>query len=524
MPNYVTITPKYQVVDLAEMLKVPELLTKETNEANKELEEYKDKISKYRALLGDNADKYFGNYNDLMDTLASNPTIADRQEVARQLRDRFRDVSAKAELAAPALQKWSDYFAKNPHLVGNPGTIDTYMQNPNFTPVISDSKALQEDLENLLIRDLTQQAPKAIGHMEGDPSTLVVRQGRTNEEVAGIINNTIDALRRGEEPTDVLSKDMYNAALKQGYNNQDEAGKRRLEQSLWKAAPAGFAKTSTKADPNYLDAAARLNYQIAQEKLRALRESNRQEAKLKSIPKGYNKTTFDDDAGNTYAWKEDNKGNLHLQKYNEENGKWEPVPYKDKDGKATVIYKDGIPITGVTDNKGNSYFKYSGNGSGSLGVDYNTPYSRWIINLDNNDNVTLTPSRNSATHINDKRYKSWVFNGTGMDVDDMLNSKDFGNRPVMILQDGNWETLNPSKKDKDKDKLKSYIGKLENKARYLRSTDKKNSNILITASISSDGKVFIDAYTNGIGTDDQGLPIVETPENSEQMPTNSLDE
>lgn len=524
MPNYVTITPKYQVVDLADMLKVPEMLVAEQDKANKELEDYKDQISKYRALLGDNADKYFGNYDDLMNTLADNPTIADRKSIANQLRTRFRDVSAKAELAAPALQKWSDYFAKNPHLVGNAGTIDTYMENPNYTPVISDSKALQNDLEDLLIRDLSQQAPKAIGHMEGDPSTLVVRQGRSNEEIAGVIQNTIDALRRGEEPVDVLSKDMYNATLKQGYNNQDEAGKRRLEQSLWKAAPAGFAKTSTKADPEYRNQSQRIQDAINNERLKAVREASKQEAKVRSIPSGYNKTTFDDDNGNTYAWKEDSKGHLHLQKYNNKNSKWEPVPYADKDGKSTVIYKDGIPITGVTDNKGNSYFKYSGNGKGGLNVDNSIQYSRWNVDLDSDDNITITPSNNSPNAINDKRYRTWVFNGTQTDVDDMLKSGDFGNRPVIIKLNGKFKTINPTKKDTDKQQLYSYIDKLENKARHLRATDKKHSNMLITASVNSDGKVFINAYTNGVAVDENNVPIVNDSDNTTEMPTITFDE
>lgn len=239
MPNYVTITPKYQVIDLADMLKVPEMITRETKEANKEIEDYKDQISKNRALLGPDADKIFSPYDDLMNALIDNPTVADRQNIANQLRNRYRDINAKVEAAKPKYDKMAEMFMQHPDYIGNPGSFMDYYNNPNYTPTVVDGAKIATDSAKAMKAFVAKMMPKRIGTLEGDKTKDVYGKGYTPDELSAFVDDAVSGRLQTPE-----GRTLASILEKNGYGNlQTDAERVRAQNYLKQGVAEGFMTT-----------------------------------------------------------------------------------------------------------------------------------------------------------------------------------------------------------------------------------------------------------------------------------------
>lgn len=140
MPNYVTITPKYQVVDLAEMLKVPELLTKERQEQEDKYNENLDKLAAIEAMADESSRWRLKNYRDSLENAANTligrqGTIADATAYMNQARQYYRDalpIINAYQRKQEDEKMWRQIFANDPSTrrTALPNQ-EAYIQNPN---------------------------------------------------------------------------------------------------------------------------------------------------------------------------------------------------------------------------------------------------------------------------------------------------------------------------------------------------------------------------------------------------------
>lgn len=140
MPNYVTITPKYQVIDLADMLKVPEMLNKERQEQEDKYNENLDKLAAIEAMADESTRYRLQNYRNSLENAANTligrqGTLADAAAYMNQARQYYRD-------ALPIMKayetKQKEIDTRRQILANDPSArftalpdLETYIKNPN---------------------------------------------------------------------------------------------------------------------------------------------------------------------------------------------------------------------------------------------------------------------------------------------------------------------------------------------------------------------------------------------------------
>ena len=140
MPNYVTITPKYQVIDLADMLKVPEMLNKERQEQEDKYNENLDKLAAIEAMADESTRYRLQNYRNSLENAANTligrqGTLADAAAYMNQARQYYRD-------ALPIIKayetKQKEIDTRRQILANDPSArftalpdLETYIKNPN---------------------------------------------------------------------------------------------------------------------------------------------------------------------------------------------------------------------------------------------------------------------------------------------------------------------------------------------------------------------------------------------------------
>lgn len=169
MPRYVTITPTFNPISTQEYLQVPMLLAKEYEAEQEKVENYKDRLSYIRHMMGDKGDKVFESYDALMNSISEDPSLRNMRDTGQRLRDIYREIGSRAELAKANMDRYQSMFDKDPSLIGDVGTFMDYYENPEFRPAMISGKELDTQIGGLTANEAATILPRSTGQFYGDP-------------------------------------------------------------------------------------------------------------------------------------------------------------------------------------------------------------------------------------------------------------------------------------------------------------------------------------------------------------------
>lgn len=332
MPKYIAITPQFNPITLDEYLKVPTMVYTEQQKELDKLEDYKDKLSYYKALMGDSdeAKQIFTGYDDIVTQMTdelNNYTVSDLQGLGRRARSAFRDIGSKIEVAVQKRAEQQSRKDKDPTNVGEVGSLLTYYENPDYTPVFTSGKDLSTRIGNVA-KALAQALPYNVeGYVDPAKSKMSISQGYSVDQL-----NTayLEAISLNTTPTTSLGQALRQELNASGYFNLNAATQRELQNSIQEGLQSGAKQYSVMANPEYLTPAQRESLQAS----RAARQdaSDQRRRDKASGMKGAQEIKGND--GNTY--------------YYIFNG-----------DSLRIVNSEGAPVTSFTDEAGNTY-PYSG--------------------------------------------------------------------------------------------------------------------------------------------------------------------
>ena len=168
MPRYITIAPTFNPLSIDDYLKVPLAIDERYRQEEDKLNSYKDNISLIRNWLGDDAKDLFKDYDDMMSSLASDPSYRNMIDVGSRLRDSYRDIASKYLLAKESRDRYQAMMDKDPSLIGELGTPYEWFQDPNRNPGFISGKDLATTIGGLTAAEAQNAMPRAAGYF-GDP-------------------------------------------------------------------------------------------------------------------------------------------------------------------------------------------------------------------------------------------------------------------------------------------------------------------------------------------------------------------
>lgn len=169
MPRYVTITPTFNPISTEEYLQVPMLLAKEYEAEQEKVENYKDRLSYIRHMMGDKGDKVFESYDALMNSISEDPSLRNMRDTGQKLRDIYREIGSRAELAKTNMDRYQAMFDKDPSLIGDVGTFMDYYENPDYKPSMVSGSELDTQVGGLTASEASTVLPHSTGQFYGDP-------------------------------------------------------------------------------------------------------------------------------------------------------------------------------------------------------------------------------------------------------------------------------------------------------------------------------------------------------------------
>ena len=229
MPRYVTITPTFNPISTQEYLQVPMLLAKEYEAEQEKVENYKDRLSYIRHMMGDKGDKVFETYDALMNSIGEDPSLRNMRDTGQRLRDIYREIGSRAELAKTNMDRYQSMFDKDPSLIGDVGTFMDYYENPEFRPAMISGKELDTQIGGLTANEAATMLPRSTGQFYGDP--------RNKQEIYAT----------GIDP-DTLKRSLIRAITNQPDLNSYEQGLREYLNSIdFDNLPAASKQRVTRA-------------------------------------------------------------------------------------------------------------------------------------------------------------------------------------------------------------------------------------------------------------------------------------
>lgn len=169
MPRYISVTPTFNPISTEEYLRVPMLLAKEYSDEQERVENYKDKLSYIKALMGDKGKDTFKEYDEIMNSLSDNPTLSNMREQGKKLREIYREIGSRADIAKSNMDRYQSMFDKDPSLIGELGTFMDYYNNPEFRPSMISGKDLEAQIGGLTANLAKMSVPRSTGQFYGDP-------------------------------------------------------------------------------------------------------------------------------------------------------------------------------------------------------------------------------------------------------------------------------------------------------------------------------------------------------------------
>ena len=139
MPGYIGYTPQFKPISLQEYLAVPEMIINDYKEAEKEFNEYQDKVAAVEALAGNNEkamniiNQYKNYLGEAADSLNDNGVKnSDNYRAAKNARNYYRNSVMKLEPAIKNFQEAQKTRAAKDDgtLIGPELKLDSYIENP----------------------------------------------------------------------------------------------------------------------------------------------------------------------------------------------------------------------------------------------------------------------------------------------------------------------------------------------------------------------------------------------------------
>lgn len=168
MPRYITVAPTFNPLSIDDYLKVPLAIDERYRQEEDKLNSYKDNISLIRNWLGDDAKDLFKDYDDMMSSLASDPSYRNMTDIGSRLKDSYRDIASKYLLAKENRDRYQAMMDKDPSLIGVLGSPYEWFQNPNRDPGFISGKDLATTIGGLTATEAQSTTPRKAGYF-GDP-------------------------------------------------------------------------------------------------------------------------------------------------------------------------------------------------------------------------------------------------------------------------------------------------------------------------------------------------------------------
>lgn len=200
MPGYIGYTPQFKPISLQEYLAVPEMIINDYKEAEKEFNEYQDKVAAVEALAGNNEkamniiNQYKNYLGEAADSLNDNGVKnSDNYRAAKNARNYYRNSVMKLEPAIKNFQEAQKTRAAKDDgtLIGPELKLDNYIDNPLYEDRFVHGSAIQAEAMKAAAaasaRRKSEKAPtKALGNQKW---ALGYEAGFSPEEVQAWLNN-----------------------------------------------------------------------------------------------------------------------------------------------------------------------------------------------------------------------------------------------------------------------------------------------------------------------------------------------
>ena len=255
MPRYISVTPTFNPISTEEYLRVPMLLAKEYSDEQEKVENYKDKLSYIKALMGDEGKDTFKEYDEIMNSISDNPTLSNMREQGKKLREIYREIGSRADIAKSNRDKYQAMFDKDPSLVGDVGSFYQYYMNPEFRPSMISGSDLQKAVGVWATQKAAQRAPKFRGYVDKNKSQMAYSTGFSNDEMGAFIADAISGAPQTAEGAELAAVlDQY------GYSGASAQDKASLARYIVGGMSAGSEKVSTMNNPNFMNPTQALAY------------------------------------------------------------------------------------------------------------------------------------------------------------------------------------------------------------------------------------------------------------------------
>lgn len=255
MPRYISVTPTFNPISTEEYLRVPMLLAKEYSDEQEKVENYKDRLSYIKALMGDEGKDTFKEYDEIMNSISDNPTLSNMREQGKKLREIYREIGSRADIAKSNRDKYQAMFDKDPSLVGDVGSFYQYYMNPEFRPSMISGSDLQKAVGVWATQKAAQRAPKFRGYVDKNKSQMMYSTGFSNDEMGAFIADAISGAPQTAEGAELAAVlDQY------GYSGASAQDKASLARYIVGGMSAGSEKVSTMNNPNFMNPTQALAY------------------------------------------------------------------------------------------------------------------------------------------------------------------------------------------------------------------------------------------------------------------------
>lgn len=153
MPGYIGYRPQFQPISLQEYLAVPTMIVNDYEEAEKEFNEYQDKVAAVEALAGNNEkamniiNQYKNYLGSAADGLTNGVKNVDSYKAAKQARNYYRNSVMKLEPAITAYQNAQKTRAAKDDgtLIGPELSLDNYIDNPLYEDRFVHGSTIQKE-------------------------------------------------------------------------------------------------------------------------------------------------------------------------------------------------------------------------------------------------------------------------------------------------------------------------------------------------------------------------------------------
>ena len=229
MPGYIGYTPEFQPISLQEYLTVPMMILESRKQEAEKAEEYKDKLSYYRDLIGPEGKDVFSEYDKLFNEASTDIYTNNTQNLAsasKRLRDALRNIGTKIELAKENRDKYADMMAKDPSLIGDIGSMYEWYKDPYRNPKLVSAKDLEAQIGNLTKNTASGIQPEYKGY--DDKTGLYYYESGIKPDIQ---KSSVDNAISGNITND-YERGIRNYLDSIGYGDMSDSTKRKVENAI----------------------------------------------------------------------------------------------------------------------------------------------------------------------------------------------------------------------------------------------------------------------------------------------------